>query len=57
LQLSSVAPHPDYGGAFEVHVFACERCGRIQEYTLRRRQATRPAKAQPSRDKRCPDAR
>ena len=60
MQLSSVAPHPEYGGAFEVHLFACERCGRTQEYILRRRHATnpaKPAKAQQNRDRRYPGAR
>ena len=57
MQLVSVAPHPDYGGAFEVHGFACERCGRAQNYTLRRRHATTPAAAQPSGDKRFPRVR
>jgi hypothetical protein len=60
MQLRSVAPHPEYGGAFEVHLFACERCGRAQEYTLRRRHATNPAKpahVQPSRGRRSRGAR
>jgi len=57
MQLRSVAPHPEYGGAFEVHLFACERCGRTQDYTLRRRTTTSAANAQPSRQKRFPRSR
>jgi hypothetical protein len=37
LQLTAVTEHPDYGSAFEVHVFSCTSCGRTQSYTLRRR--------------------
>ena len=52
MQLAAVAPHPEYGGAFEIHRFACEGCGRTQNYTLRPDHATNPANAQPRADER-----
>jgi len=57
MQLAAVAPHPEYGGAFEIHRFACEGCGRTQNYTLRRDHATNPANAQPRADERFRRAR
>jgi hypothetical protein len=57
MQLVSIAPHPDYGDAFEVHGFACERCGRTQTYTLRRRALTEHSARQPGRNRRSPGGR
>jgi len=57
MQLAAVTPHPEYVGALEIHHFACERCGRTQNYTLRRDHATNYANARPRGDKRYRRAR
>jgi len=50
LRLIAVEPHPDFGGAFEVHGFICTSCGRTQSYTLRR-QSTAKRRAARSGDR------
>jgi hypothetical protein len=37
--LAGIEPHPDFGSAFELHVFECRACRRTQTYTLRRKAA------------------
>ena len=57
MELAAVTPHPEYVGALEIHHFACESCGRTQNYTLRRDHATNYANARPRGDKRYRRAR
>jgi hypothetical protein len=37
MELAAIEPHPDFGRAFEMHVFECRACHKTQTYTLRLR--------------------
>jgi hypothetical protein len=37
MELTAIEPHPDFGRAFEMHVFECRACHKTQTYTLRLR--------------------